>query len=249
MRYYYDFHMHSCLSPCADNDMTPNNIVGILKLAGINVAALTDHNSLKNCPAFFEAARRNGIVPIAGVEVTTSEDIHVVCLFRRLEAAMDFDSELYTHRTLIKNRTEVFGDQLILDGNDELIGTETHFLTNATDLSVDEIPKLVRDFDGISYPAHVDREANGIIAVLGTFPENTEFTCVEFHDFKNRESYFEKYKALNGKKVLYGSDAHLLWSIEDAAHYFDFETEEKDPLVITDKIFNFIESDCEETVL
>ena len=70
--YYYDFHIHSCLSPCADNDMTPNNIAGTAVLAGIDVMALTDHNTLKNCPAFFSAAKRNGIIPIAGAEVTTS---------------------------------------------------------------------------------------------------------------------------------------------------------------------------------
>ena len=87
-RYYYDFHIHSCLSPCADNDMTPNNIAGVCALAGLQIAALTDHNSTKNCPAFFKAAKKQGISPIAGMELTTAEDIHVVCLFERLEDAI-----------------------------------------------------------------------------------------------------------------------------------------------------------------
>lgn len=249
MRYYYDFHIHSCLSPCADNDMTPNNISGMLKLAGIKVAALTDHNSLKNCPAFFEAAERNGIIPIAGVEITTLEDIHVVCLFRRLSAAMEFDVELYRHRVLIKNKTEVFGDQLILDGKDATVSTEPYFLTNATDLSVDDIPLLVKNFNGISYPAHVDREANGIIAILGDFPEKPAFDCVEFRSFENKEKYIKAYDKLVGKKVLYGSDSHFLCGIKDAANAFEFEVEERDPLVVTDKIFDFIAGDCEGTVL
>ena len=80
-RYYYDLHIHSCLSPCGDNDNTPNNIAGMATLCGLNIVALTDHNSCKNCPAFFAAAKKYGIIPIAGMELTTSEDIHIVCLF------------------------------------------------------------------------------------------------------------------------------------------------------------------------
>ena len=128
MRYSYDLHVHSCLSPCADNDNTPNNIAGMAHLSGIKIVALTDHNSAKNCPAFFEAAKRYGIVPVAGMELTTSEDIHVVCLFEELENAMRFDEFIAAKRVLIKNRTDIFGDQLILDGNDEMIGTEEHLL-------------------------------------------------------------------------------------------------------------------------
>ena len=86
-RYTYDLHVHSCLSPCADNDNTPNNIAGMATILGLNIIALTDHNTCKNCPAFFTAAKRYGLVPVAGMELTTSEDIHVVCLFENLEDA------------------------------------------------------------------------------------------------------------------------------------------------------------------
>ena len=82
--YYYDLHMHSCLSPCADDDNTPANIAGMATLAGLEIVALTDHNTTANCPAFFEAAKKLGLIPIAGMELTTSEDIHVVCLFEYL---------------------------------------------------------------------------------------------------------------------------------------------------------------------
>ncbi len=84
-RYFYDFHLHSCISPCADNDMTPSNIAGMASLVGLNILALTDHNSVKNTPAFYEACKRFGIIPIAGMELTTAEEIHVVCLFETLE--------------------------------------------------------------------------------------------------------------------------------------------------------------------
>ena len=80
-RYYYDLHTHSSLSPCADNDNTPYNLVGMAVLSGINILALTDHNTCKNCPAFFAAAKQYGIIAVAGMELTTAEEIHVVCLF------------------------------------------------------------------------------------------------------------------------------------------------------------------------
>ena len=173
-RYYYDMHIHSCLSPCADDDNTPNNIAGMASLCGLNIVALTDHNSCKNCPAFFEACRRYGIIPIAGMELTTAEDIHVICLFEELENAMAFDEMLQKHRLLIKNRTDIFGNQFILDGEDNIIGEEEHFLSNATDISVENVPDLVSPYGGICYPAHIDRQANGIISVLGTFPSTPD---------------------------------------------------------------------------
>ena len=114
-KYYYDLHIHSCLSPCGDDDNTPNNICGMASISGLNIVALTDHNTAKNCPAFFKAARRYGIIPVAGMELTTSEDIHVVCLFEELSDAMLFDEHLQTRRILIKNRPEIFGEQLILN--------------------------------------------------------------------------------------------------------------------------------------
>ena len=97
-RFYYDLHIHSCLSPCADNDNTPNNLAGMGKLNSLDIMALTDHNSSLNCPAFFKAAEKNCIIPIAGMELTTSEDIHAVCLFENLESALEFSKEIDSRR-------------------------------------------------------------------------------------------------------------------------------------------------------
>ena len=224
-RYYYDFHIHSCLSPCADNDMTPGNIAGVCALAGLQIAALTDHNSTKNCPAFFKAAKRQGIIPIAGMELTTAEDIHVVCLFERLEEAMAFGEAVDERRIRIQNRTDIFGDQIITDEEDEPVGIEEDMLPNATTLSLDDVPALVERFDGVCFPAHIDREANGIIAILGTIPETPDFACVELRDPERREEYLAQYPILQNKLMLCGSDAHYLWDIRDAQAYFELEDE------------------------
>ncbi len=224
-KYYYDFHIHSCLSPCADDDMTPNNIAGTAVLAGLEVVALTDHNSAKNCPAFFEAAKRNGLIPIAGMELTTAEDIHVVCLFPELGGAMEFDAYVSEHRMKVPNRADIFGEQLITDGEDEIIGREEFFLPAASEITIDDAPNIVSSFGGICYPAHVDREANGIIATLGTFPEDSDFCNAEFYDCSKANEYSAKYPALADKRLLVSSDAHYLWDIRDKSAFLEIDDE------------------------
>lgn len=224
-RYYYDFHIHSCLSPCADNDMTPQNIAGMATLAGLNIVALTDHNTVKNCPAFFKAAKQNGIIAVAGMELTTAEDIHIVCLFEKLDEALSFGEEIEKHRIRIKNRTDIFGDQLILDEEDNIVGTDEYLLSNATDISYDDVLELVDSFNGVSFPAHVDREANGVIATLGTFPEEPAFKIAEFHNAEKIEEYKEKYPIIKSKLITIGSDAHFLWDIRDKSAYFELDDE------------------------
>lgn len=236
-RYFYDFHIHSCLSPCADNDMTPNNIAGMAVLAGLQVVALTDHNTCKNCPAFFEAAKKNGLIPIAGMELTTAEDIHMVCLFETLDEALSFDDDVNGHRCLIKNRTDIFGDQLITDGDDNIIGTDEYLLSNATDLTIEDAAELVKKYNGVCFPAHVDRESNGVIAVLGAFPDDPYFKCAEFHDSNKQSEYTEKYKNLKDKLLLTSSDAHYLWDIRDKEAYFDLEDEPYSSVFVRHKLF------------
>ena len=224
-RYYYDLHIHSCLSPCADNDMTPNNIAGMAALAGLNIVALTDHNSSRNCPAFFAAAKKNGIIPVAGMELTTAEDIHVVCLFEKLDDALRFHDEVDRRRIRIKNRTDIFGEQLLMDAEDHVVGTEEDFLSNATEIPIEEVPALVKQFNGLCFPAHIDREANGIIATLGTFPENSGFSCAELHDPEKEAEFREKYPTLGGMRIVSGSDAHYLWDIRDKTVFADLPDE------------------------
>ncbi len=223
-RYYYDLHIHSCLSPCGDDDNTPNNIAGMASLCGLNIVALTDHNTVANCPAFFEAAKHYGIIAVAGMELTTSEDIHIICLFEKLDCAISFGNKVNEYRIPIKNRADIFGRQLVLDGQDNIITQEENLLINATTLSVNDVPELVKRYGGICYPAHIDRQANGIISVLGTFPESPHFNCVEFHDGSKAEEYVQKY-SLQNKKIIVSSDAHNLESMRDKENYFDIDDE------------------------
>ena len=239
-RYYYDFHIHSCLSPCGDDDMTPANIAGTATLAGLNIVALTDHNTVKNCPAFFKAAKKYGIIAIAGMELTTSEDIHIVCLFEKLEEAMLFGEEIEKHRILVKNRPQIFGKQQILDEEDNLLGEEEHLLINATDISVEDVSSLVHSFDGVCFPAHIDRESNGIVSILGDFPENYDFSCYEIHDSGSSNEYENRFPHLKGKVKLVGSDAHYLWDIRDAGDCIELDDEPYSSELVRQKLFEYL---------
>ena len=208
--YTYELHMHSCLSPCGDENMTPNNIAAMSMLNGVQIAALTDHNTCRNCPAFFEACAKVGIIPVAGMELTTAEEIHMVCLFPTLEEAMAFDAAVDEHRMKIKNKPIIFGQQQILNGDDELIGIEENLLITATDLDLDHAAELAWKMGGACFPAHIDKQSNGLIGILGMFPPTPDFSAVEFHDITHAEEYCKKYPQLKDMVILQNSDAHAL---------------------------------------
>lgn len=229
----YDLHVHSCLSPCGDADMTPNNIAGMAHLNGLDIVALTDHNACDNCPAFFEACKAYGIVPIAGMELTTSEDIHLVCLFEELEAALRFAKDLQPYRMKIKNRVEIFGEQTILDGKDEPVGEEPYFLPAATMLDLQSAQETVLAHGGVCYPAHIDRESNGLLAILGAFPPEPGFAFAELNDPQRTE-------LAEGRKVLFCSDAHRLWDISEGGNTLELDAERTDATAVRSALFRYL---------
>ena len=241
--YYYDLHIHSCLSPCADNDMTPNNIAGMAALKGLQIVALTDHNSCKNCPAFFEACKRLGLIPVAGMELSTAEDIHVVCLFEALDDAMRFDEALHSHIANIPNRPEIFGDQLILDGEDVQTGTEDKLLISATDLWMSDAIALARSFGAHVHPAHIDREANGMIAVLGDIPAEYGFACVEYNGSERIEQIKSDYAVARDAKHVVSSDAHHLWDISEADNFIELDDEPYSSALVRKRLFEYLDGE------
>ena len=237
---FYDLHLHSCLSPCGDNDMTPNNMAGMAALKGLQIAALTDHNSSKNCPAFLAACEKNGIVGIAGMELTTSEEIHLVCLFEHLGAALDFSAEVEKHRSPVKNKPHIFGEQLILDENDEKIGEEDVLLINATTLDLETAVSLARSYGAFVMPAHIDKQANGLIGILGTFPETPAFSYAELSDVSVADALIAAHPTLKNCRFLSNSDAHYLWDIHEAEEFLELDVPDDSPASIRKALFEKI---------
>ena len=137
MELYYDLHIHSCLSPCGDNDMTPANIVGMAAVKGLDVIAVTDHNSCKNCEAAMAAGEEYGVLVVPGMEICTAEEVHAVCLFPDLSRAMEFDRLVHDQLPPVKNRPDIFGDQQIYGCDDRICGEEPWLLINACQISFD----------------------------------------------------------------------------------------------------------------
>lgn len=209
----YDLHIHSCLSPCGDDESTPSSIAQLGALLGLNVMALTDHNTCKNCPAFFEAAKGLDIIAIAGMELTTAEEIHVLCLFPALENAMSFDAEVEKRLPPIMNKPEIYGNQNIVDLNDNIVSTFDKLLINATDIELYTLNRTVSSFGGIIIPAHIDRSSFSLIAALGFVPEDNGFNCVEIRYKEAVENLKAAHSYLNECRIIHDSDAHRLEDI------------------------------------
>ena len=173
MGFSYDLHIHSCLSPCGDDDMTPPNIANMAALLGLDLIAVTDHNSCRNAGAVMEAARMLGLPlrVLPGMEVTTAEEVHVVCLFPELAAAQAAGEEVEAALLPVKNKPEIFGHQWILGPGEERLGELETLLINATRLSIDEMPGFAKKYGGVAFPAHIDRTSNSVFANLGYFPD------------------------------------------------------------------------------
>ena len=240
-KYYYDLHIHSCLSPCGDDDMTPANIAGMAALKGLQILALTDHNTVKNCPAFFKACRKHGIIPVPGMELTVSEDIHLLCLFRTLEAAMEFGKRVDEYKIPYENRPEIFGHQLLMDSEDTVLGEEEDLLLNATMLSLSEGTALCRECGGVCYPAHIDRTSNGAVAILGAFPDWEGYTAYEVSGSGSRTAEEEKFPILKSMPCVKSSDAHYLWDISEADNYFELCDEPYSSQLVRDKLIDLLE--------
>ncbi len=195
--------------------MTPANIAGMAKVIGLDLIALTDHNSCKNCPAISKAASAYGVLFLPGMELTTSEEVHVLCYFPSLDAAMDFDSYVSAHLPDIPNRPALFGDQLICDEEDQILGTEERLLISATDISFDAVFDLVSRYDGIMVPAHINKPSTSLLGNLGFIPENSRFSCAEVKNEADWPLLQQQYPYLAGCNHLCSSDAHDLNTIHE----------------------------------
>ena len=153
----YDLHMHSCLSPCAEDDMTPANIAGLAKLAGAELIAVTDHNAADNLPAVQCCCNAYGLRLLPGVEVNTAEEIHVLCYFKTVDTALEFGRLLYAALPEFPYDPAVWGRQLVMDENDEVLRTVDKLLTGAVSMDIYEVKAACEALGGVAVPAHAAR--------------------------------------------------------------------------------------------
>ena len=215
MLYRADFHIHSCLSPCAALEMSPSAIVQRAKEVGLNAIALSDHNCAFNLPAFAAVCARHDMDCLFGLEVTTIEEAHLLCLFDDLDTAMRLGEMVYESLPAIPNQPDRFGDQPIVDENDDILDFAQKLLISASGYDVNALLDLVHSLGGLYIPAHIDRSVFGIVAQLGFLPR-ADFDAVEL-TAQGDESLARHYP------ILHNSDAHQLETIGSGASDFALE--------------------------
>ena len=213
--YAYDLHIHSALSPCADDDMTPNNIAGMAAIKGLDIIAVTDHNSCGNVRAVMECAKQYNIAVIPGMEVETAEEVHVVCYFPNLDAAFEMQKIVAGKMMGIKNNPQMFGNQYYMDEDDEIIGIEENLLVSATMMSFQEVFETVKKLNSIAVPAHIDRTSYSVISNLGFMPPDVNIDIVEI-TARNLEKWKKDYSEF---QILTNSDAHMLGNIAEKENF------------------------------
>ena len=211
--FFYDLHIHSCLSPCGSDDMTPSNLVNMAALSGCEIIAITDHNTCKNAPAALKAGEEAGVLVIPGMELCTAEEAHVVCLFETLEGALGFGDYVYDHMPHVKNRPEIFGEQNILNECDELLGVEENLLLVSSFIGANEVMELAGKFGGAAFPAHVNRDSYSLIASLGVIPEEAGFFAAEVTRDCDLEALAKTNPELLKLRIFRDSDSHYLESL------------------------------------
>ena len=217
MKFFYDLHLHSCLSPCGSEDMTPADLAAMCALAGLDIVALTDHNTCGNCAAFCRAAERWGLLALAGMELCTQEDIHVVCLFPTPEAAERFEAEAVAPRLpAIPNDPAVFGPQVRMDDGDGVLGEDPRLLAVGTQIGLYQVPDLVRAYGGAAFPAHIDRPSFSLLGVLGLWEPSLGFPLAEVS--RHCPQSLPARPDLAGVRLITNSDAHYLDQVWEAEH-------------------------------
>ena len=219
---YYDFHIHSALSPCGDVDMTPNNIVNMASLCGLDAIAVSDHNSVKNIKAVIEAGKRTGISVLPAMEVETEESVHILTLYPDINAAEEVAGIVYDALPDIKNRPEIFGEQLIMDSDDNITGIEEKLLISPCAISINKLFDIVKSVGGLFVPAHIDRHSYSILTTLGFMPQDLDIKMIEISkNTTDLPAYLESRPELKKYKVLRNSDAHYLDKISEKSAFLE----------------------------
>lgn len=218
MKLAYDFHIHTGASPCGDKDMTPNNIVNMSILKGLDAIAITDHHTCANVSAVMDVAKNTQLTIIPGMEIETSEEVHMIALFSTLEVVKQMEDIVHNHLPPIKNRIDIFGEQLIYNDQDEKTGEIDRLLLTATSLSVYDVVNIVRSLGGVCYPAHIDKGVYSIISNLGFIPPDLSIQNLEISRRAEVLRFQEKYPLL---RVMQSSDAHYLGDILERQSYME----------------------------
>ncbi|HSM46199.1 MAG TPA: PHP domain-containing protein, partial [Draconibacterium sp.] len=221
--YKADLHIHTVLSPCADLEMTPCNIVEQAKKTGIEIIGITDHNSTKNALLVKRLAEKEKIYVLTGAEVTTKEEVHCLAFFEFDDQLNQFQQFLDEQITIIPNPDGHFGYQPVVDENDNILELIPNYLPAALKSGIQEVQQKVESLNGIFIPAHVDRPSNGLFSQLGFIPRGLKFDAMGISRFSSEKDARKHYVLGNEITLIRNSDAHYLQQIGEICTMFWME--------------------------
>jgi len=198
--------------------MSPNDIVGMSILNGLDIIAITDHNTIANANSVIKAAQaaaqQHGkeLIVLPGIEVSTAEEVHVLCLFDSIDKAQFFDAEMNSFYNTLPNREDIFGAQLLFDSDDSVTGNLERMLIAPTLISFDHLYQIAQKYDGAFIPAHIDRDSFSVTSNLGFLPPHLNINTIELASESESVNYPDK-------NIVYSSDAHQLWAINEKKHF------------------------------
>jgi len=204
-----DLHIHSCLSPCSDWDMSPKKIVQKSLEKRLDLIAICDHNTAENVTATLREGERQGIAVLPGMEICSKEEVHLVTLFKKIDDSLKMQEYVYAHLPG-KNQPEVFGHQVIADEYDQVLGENPRLLIGATQLSLAEITNKVHHIGGICISSHVDRPSYSLIGQLGFIPPDLHLDAVEVSYRMARDRALSQIPGVKDYPCVTSSDAHFL---------------------------------------
>ncbi len=207
-----DLHIHSCLSPCSDWDMSPKKVVQRSLEQQLDLIAICDHNTAENVSATMREGARQGIAVLPGMEICSREEVHLVTLFKRIEDALNMQEFIYKHLSG-NNQPEVFGHQVVADEHDQVLGENPRLLIGATELSLIDIVEKTHHLGGICISSHVDRPSYSLIGQLGFIPEDLHLDAVEVSYRVPLEKARAKVPGIGNYPCVTSSDAHFLHDI------------------------------------
>ncbi len=207
-----DLHIHSCLSPCSDWDMSPKKIIAKSLERQLDLIAICDHNTAENAAAALREGTRQGLAVLPGMEICSREEVHLVTLFKKIEDALKMQEFIYAHLPG-KNQPEVFGHQVVADEHDQVLGENPRLLIGATQLSLLEIVEKAHHLGGICISSHVDRPSYSLIGQLGFIPEDLHLDAVEVSYRVPLDKALTEVPGIKNYPCVTSSDAHFLSDI------------------------------------
>jgi PHP family Zn ribbon phosphoesterase len=221
--FYADLHVHTCLSPCADLTMSPKRIIKRAREVKVDIVGICDHNSAENVRAARNAGSAMGVKVLAGMEVNTVEEVHVICLFDETEAVVKLQDMVYESLTPGENREDIFGEQIVANEFDEVEGFNKRLLIGATAISLKNLVNEVHRLGGVAIASHIDREVNSLIGQLGYIPEDLELDALEISSRISWSQAVAEFPGIEKFPIISSSDAHFLEGIGSRVTVFSLE--------------------------